>query len=108
MTARTTGHTLLFSRSTTNSCTELYAGPRTAGGKNEIRHLLRAAIAAALGTRQRADPLPQCARPARTGRSSRLRLRLGGRAPFPRGIFALASPGGVPRGGQPAHPPDPS
>ena len=82
-------------------------GRMTAGEKNEIRHILRAAIAAALGTGQRAQPLPQCARPARTGRPPRLRLRVGSRASLPRGIFALAGAGGVPRRGEPAHPPDP-
>src|SRR6202008_5024495 len=57
--------------------------------RDEIRHFLRAAIAASVGTRQRADIVPRCARPARTGGQPRLRLRLGSRAPFPRGIFAL-------------------
>src|ERR1700737_2747717 len=105
--ARTTGSALLLPRSATISCAAPSAGRKTAGGKNEIRNLLRAAAAAALGTGQRADLVPQRARPARAGRPPRLRLRLGSRAPFPRGIFALAGPGGVPCRGQPAHPADP-
>src|SRR5437588_2651775 len=47
-TARTTGSALLSPRSVTISCAVQLAGRKTAGGKNEIRHVLRAAIAAAL------------------------------------------------------------
>ena len=59
-------------------------------------------IAAPVAARRRAPALPERARPGRTGRQARLRLRLGGRAPFPRGILALAGPRGVPRRRQPA------
>ena len=52
---------------------------------------------------RRAPALPERARPGRTGRPARLRLRLGGRAPLPRGILALARARGVPRRRQPAH-----
>ena len=47
--------------------------------------------------------LPERARPDRAGRPARLRLRLGGRAPLPRGVLALVRARGVPRRRQPAH-----
>ena len=48
------------------------------------------------------------ARPDRARRPSRLRLRLGGRAPLPRGVQPLVGAGGVPRRGEPAHEADPA
>ena len=53
------------------------------------------------GDEQRA--VPERADAGRTGGPARLRLRLGSRAPFPRGIFAFAGAGSVPRRRQPAH-----
>ena len=47
--------------------------------------------------------LQEGARPDRAGRPARLRLCLGGRAPFPRGILAFLGARGVPGRGQPAH-----
>ena len=44
------------------------------------------------------------ARPDRVGRPARLRLRVGGRAPLPRGVLALLRPRGLSRRRQPAHP----
>src|SRR6266566_7765185 len=58
--------------------------------RDEIRHLLRAAIAAAVAARRRIAALSERARPGRAGRPARLRLCLGGRAPFSRRVFALA------------------
>ena len=60
------------------------------------------------GAGRRAPALSERARPGGAGRPARLRLRLGGRAPFPRGILPLACPRGVPRRGQPAHQEDPA
>src|SRR6267378_3321918 len=67
-----------------------------------LRHLLRAPAAAPVGRGRRAQALPGRARPGRAGRPARHRLRLGGRAPFPRGILPLPPPRGLPR---PPHPP---
>ena len=52
---------------------------------------------------QRAQAHPGRARPGRAGRPARLRRRVGGRAPLPRGVLALQRARGVPRRGQPAH-----
>src|ERR1043165_1077719 len=70
---------------------------------DEIRDLLRAAIAAALGAGWRIAALSERARPGRIGRPARLRLCLGGRAPFPPRVFALARPRSVPRRPRLAH-----
>ena len=51
--------------------------------------LLRAPAPAALAGGRRAAPLPGSARPGRARRPARLRLRVGGRAPLPRGVLAL-------------------
>src|SRR5437763_12088091 len=79
--------------------------PRRTG--DEIRHLLRAAIAAALAARRRIAALSERARPGRAGRPAGLRLRLGSRASFPRGVFALALARGLSWGSEPAHQTDP-
>src|SRR5712671_3374413 len=66
--------------------------------RDEIRHLLRAAIAAPVASRRRAQALSGCA--DATGDRGPLRLRpcLGGRASFSGGIFAFAVAGIVSRG----------
>ena len=69
----------------------------------EIRHLLRAPAAPAMERDQRIRAVAAIAGAGRAGRPARLRLRLGGRAPLPGGIFALLRARGVPRRGQPAH-----
>src|SRR5947208_14888710 len=74
---------------------------------DEVRYILRATIATTLGAAQRVPALSKRARSGRARRSARLRLCLGGRAPLPRGVLALARTRGVPRGGEPAHPADP-
>ena len=61
------------------------------------------AAATAVEPRRRVRAAQQRARPDRAGRPARLRLRLGGRAPLPRGVLALVGARGVPRRGQPAH-----
>ena len=63
----------------------------------EVRHLLRAAAAQAVGARRRVRAAPERARPDRAGRPPRLRLRVGGRAPLPRGVQPLLGARGVPR-----------
>src|SRR5579871_815913 len=75
-----------------------------AGGADEVRDLLRVAIAAAVGGGRRADTLPERADAARDRRPAWLRLCLGGGASFPRGVFPLALAGSLSRRGQPAHP----
>ena len=57
---------------------------------------------------RRAAALPERADAARDRRPARLRLRLGGGASLPRGIFALALAGILPRRRQPAHQEDPA
>src|SRR5579863_6626059 len=69
----------------------------------EIWDILRVADAAAVDRRRRADALSERARPGGARRPARLRLRLGGGAPFPRGIFAFAGARGVSRRGLAAH-----
>ena len=79
-------------------------------GHHEVRNLLRAPAAAALGRGRRAAPLPGGARPGRARRPARHRLRVGGRAPLPRGVLALVGARGLPRGllaAHEAHPPRP-
>ena len=70
---------------------------------HEVRHLLRAATAAAMAGRRRTEALPGRADAAGDRRPARLRPCLGGRASFPGGIFAFAVAGIVPRRRQPAH-----
>ncbi len=53
--------------------------------------------------RSRVRAVQELARPDRARRPARLRLRLGGRAPLPRGVLALLRARGVPRRRQPAH-----
>src|SRR5262245_53130965 len=64
----------------------------SAEGEHEIRHLLRAPAAAPLDGAQRIRALAELASPDRARRSARLRLRLGSRAPLPRGVLALVGP----------------
>src|ERR1700682_4134509 len=76
---------------------------RTLGSAYEIRHFLRPPAAAAVERRRRAAAVPGGARPGRTRRQARDRLRLGSRAPFSRGIFALLGARDLPRGLLAAH-----
>ena len=55
------------------------------------------------GRAQRVPAAAGFADPDRARRPPRLRLRLGGRAPLPRGVLALLGARGVPRRRQPAH-----
>src|SRR2546425_6599776 len=55
---------------------------------DEIRNLLRGAAAAAVDARERAPAVPGHARADRAGGPARLRLRVGGGAPLPRGVLA--------------------
>ena len=55
------------------------------------------------GDRRRAPAAPRRARADRDRRPRRLRHRLGGRAPLPRGVLALERVGRLPRGGLAAH-----
>ena len=73
------------------------------GSAHEVRHFLRAPVAAPLERGRRAPAVPGGARPGRTRRQARHRLRLGSRTPFPRGIFALFRAGNLPRGLLAAH-----
>src|SRR6476619_7329829 len=59
------------------------------GGRDEVRPFLRNFDPAAVDARDRADRLQQLPRAGEAGRRAGLRSRLGGRAPLPRGIFAL-------------------
>ena len=61
----------------------------------------------ALGRDIRAAPLPGSAGSGRAGRSARHRLRLGGRAPFPRGVLPFLRAGGLPGRVLAAHQADP-
>ena len=54
-------------------------------------------------TRERVPAVAGLAHPDRVRRQARLRLRVGGRAPLPRGVLALLRAGGFPRRGQPTH-----
>ena len=78
-------------------------GPAHRGKHHEVRDLLRAAAAEAVERRLRVRPVPAGARPDRAGRQARLRLRVGGRAPLPRGVQPQLGARGVPGGSQPAH-----
>ena len=64
---------------------------------HEVRDLLRAPAAAPVGRRLRVPPDPGRARADRVRRPDRHRLRVGGRAPLPRGVLALERARGVPR-----------
>ena len=64
--------------------------PRSA--PREVRDLLRAPAPAALGRRLRVHADPGRARADRARRLARHRLRLGGRAPLPRGVQPLSAP----------------
>ena len=80
--------------SSTPPATTCSADPRAdrrSGGTREVRHLLRAPAAAAVGRGQRAAAHPGRARPGRAGRPARHRLRVGGRAPLPRGVQPLVA-----------------
>ena len=68
-----------------------------------VRDLLRAPAPAAVGRRRRGEAAARRARSGRARRPARLRLRLGGRAPLPRGVLALLGLRGVPRRGLAAH-----
>ena len=84
--------------------------PVKGSARNEIRDLLRAPAAAAVGRGRRGEAPQRRARAGRARRQGRHRLRLGGRAPLPRGVLALERARGVPRRRQPAdqeHPPRP-
>src|SRR6266576_6885991 len=75
---------------------------------NAIRHLLRASAAPPLGCRQRIPIAARVDRADRARRHARLSVRLGGRAPLPRGVLALVRARSLPRCGEPAntaHPP---
>ena len=72
-------------------------------GAREVRRLLRAPAAAAVGGAQRVPADPGRARADRARRLARHRLRVGGRAPLPRGVLALERARGVPRRGVAAH-----
>src|SRR5882672_9527593 len=80
----------------------------TGWSAHEIRHFLRAPASTAVERRRRAAAVPGGARPGRTRRQTGHRLRLGGRAPFPRGIFALLGARDIPRGVLAAHQKHPS
>src|SRR6185312_408309 len=67
-------------------------------GAHEVRHLLRAATASSVGARQRIRALPERPFAARARRHARLRLCLGGGAPFPGGVLSLLRARGVPVG----------
>src|ERR1700693_1344449 len=72
-------------------------GPVLGGWNNEIRHVLRTPIAAALGRGFRTPPVPGGARAGRARRQTRHRLRVGSRAPLPGGIFAFLRARDLPR-----------
>src|ERR1051326_1337958 len=68
-----------------------------------IRNFLRASAATAVGARQRAALVPRGARAGRARRRPRDRSRVGGRAPLPRGVFALLRARSLPRRRLAAH-----
>src|SRR6266852_7422642 len=76
--------------------------------RDEIRHLLRAPAPAAVGAGQRVPAPPGLARADRAGRPARVRLRVGGGAPLPRGVLALVRARGLPGRGEPADDADPA
>ena len=78
-------------------------GHRRRGDAREVRRLLRAPAAPALGRGLRVPADPGRARAGRARGLARHRVRLGGRAPLPRGVLALQRPRGVPRRGVAAH-----
>ena len=83
-------------------------GSHSAEDHDEVRHLLRAPAAPAVGRRRRAPAAQGRARAGRAGRPARHRLRVGGRAPLPRGVLATRSaPEVFLAAAQPAHQPHP-
>ena len=66
--------------------------------RDEVRHLLRAPAPATVERRLRVPADPGRARADRARRRARHRLRVGGRAPLPRGVQPLERARGVPRG----------
>ena len=72
-------------------------------GQREVRDLLRAPAAAPVGGRLRIHADPARARAVRARRPARHRLRVGGRAPLPRGVQPLQRARGVPRRRLAAH-----
>ena len=70
---------------------------------HEVRRLLRAPAAPPVDGRERAHAAQERARRDRARRPPGLRLRLGGRAPLPRGVQPQLGARGLPRRGEPAH-----
>ena len=93
---------------TTTWSTRCRPGRTQRGTNREVRHLLRAPAPAPVGPRQRAPAAQGRARAGRARGPARHRLRVGGRAPLPRGVLALVRARGVPRRRQPAHLADPA
>src|SRR5262245_52735357 len=73
----------------------------------EVRDLLRAPAAPALGRTKRVRSPAEFPRADRARRPARLRLRVARRAPLPRGVLTLLGTGGLPRGSDSAHSPHP-
>src|SRR5581483_3434000 len=80
---------------------------RALGLAREVRDLLRAPTSAAVGRAKRVPTPARVPRADRARRPARLRLRVGGRAPLPRGVLALLGAAGLSRRGEPAHEADP-
>ena len=78
-------------------------GNRLGSDLHAVRRLLRAPAPAAVGRGRRGAAPAGRARPGRARRPARLRRRVGGRAPLPRGVLALVRLRGVPRGLLAAH-----
>ena len=73
-------------------------------GVNEVRHLLRAPARRVRGTTAREQPAdPGRARPGRARRPARHPVRVGGRAPLPRGVLHSSAPEVFLAAVQPAH-----
>ena len=68
------------------------------GGEREVRGLLRVVGAQAVGPRGRAPGVHERARAGAPGRRAGLPLRVGRRAPLPRGVLALVGARAVPHG----------
>src|SRR6267378_1939655 len=73
------------------------------GSAHEIRHFLRASAAAAVERWRRTQAVPGGARSGRTRGRARHRLRLGSRASFSGGVFALLRARDFSRGVLAAH-----
>ena len=71
-------------------------------GPRALRDLLRAPDPRPWEERRGTEALEGRAGAGRARRPGRVRLRLGGRAPLPRGVLALDGAGGLPRRGEPA------